>query len=350
MDRMVDLPGAGGGAGGRGWGRLWGPLRLLGGTVATLGCLYLALLLASLPDTEVPWWIIAMPLAVAATLTMAGVLGPLARRLAGERRPFTARERAALTVRERIDLVDNHRAMLIQSVTGLLLLGGLVFTAQGVIYTARTVEVAQQGQITDRYTKAVEQLGSATLQVRLGGVYALERLAEDSGRDAESVHDVLAAFVRDRAPGAGSADTADKPATDVQAVLTVLARRPTPNETVFRDGDGREYLDESDAQVIDLSGTRLRGAELGLVSGYLSANLLRANLAGADLTGANLTGALLRGADLSGATLTGADLRGADLRGVAGITEAQVRAAARTDRETRFGACLPEFTCWYRIR
>jgi hypothetical protein len=33
--------------------------------------------------------------------------------------------------------------------------------------------------VTDRYTKAIEQLGSDRLDVRIGGIYALERVARD---------------------------------------------------------------------------------------------------------------------------------------------------------------------------
>jgi hypothetical protein len=51
--------------------------------------------------------------------------------------------------------------------------------------------------VTDRYTKAVEQLGSDKLEVRIGGIYALERIACDSARDHPTVMDVLTAFIRE---------------------------------------------------------------------------------------------------------------------------------------------------------
>ena len=51
--------------------------------------------------------------------------------------------------------------------------------------------------MTDRYTKAIEQLGSDKLDVRIGGIYALERIARDSARDHPTVIEVLAAFVRE---------------------------------------------------------------------------------------------------------------------------------------------------------
>ncbi len=46
----------------------------------------------------------------------------------------------------------------------------------------RTVELTEQGQVTDRYAKAIEQLGSGRLDVCIGGIYALERIARDSPR------------------------------------------------------------------------------------------------------------------------------------------------------------------------
>ena len=45
--------------------------------------------------------------------------------------------------------------------------------AVGLAYTARTYRLSREGQLTDRYTKAVEQLGSDKIEVRLGGLYAL---------------------------------------------------------------------------------------------------------------------------------------------------------------------------------
>jgi hypothetical protein len=63
--------------------------------------------------------------------------------------------------------------------------------------TTRTLELTEQGHITERYTKAIEQLGSDKLDVRLGGIYALERLAIDSERDHPTVVEVLGAFVRE---------------------------------------------------------------------------------------------------------------------------------------------------------
>lgn len=101
----------------------------------------------------------------------------------------------------------------------------------GLIFTARTLHLSREGHVTDRFTKAVEQLGSAVIEVRLGGIYALERIMRDSAKDHSTVLEVLAAFVRERA----SAQNSITPTADVQAALTVLGRRPKRHEPFALD-------------------------------------------------------------------------------------------------------------------
>src|SRR5215218_5855243 len=79
-------------------------------------------------------------------------------------------------------------------------IAGLVFGAIRAHAAHVQARVAEQGHITDRFTKAVEQLGSDKLEVRLGGIYALERVARDSRRDHGPIMETLTAFVRENAP------------------------------------------------------------------------------------------------------------------------------------------------------
>lgn len=55
---------------------------------------------------------------------------------------------------------------------------------------------ATERRITDLYGKAVEQLGSDKAPVRLGGLYALERLAQDNPGQRQTIVDVLCAYLR----------------------------------------------------------------------------------------------------------------------------------------------------------
>jgi len=55
---------------------------------------------------------------------------------------------------------------------------------------------ATERRITELYTKAVEQLGSDKAAVRLGGLYALERLAQDNEGHRQTIVNVLCAYLR----------------------------------------------------------------------------------------------------------------------------------------------------------
>jgi hypothetical protein len=184
----------------------------------------------------------------------------------------------------------------------LLTLGAGLFAAAALVYTARNYTLSRESQVTDRYTKAIQQLGSNTIDVTIGGIYALERIARDSPRDHPTVMEVLAACIREHSREQWPSASSERPNTelperttrpDVQAALTVIGRRNARH----------------DRQGVDLGGADLTGANLG------HANLSRANLFGANLTGAYLTRANLTGAYLARANLTGATLHHADLTG-----------------------------------
>ncbi|MFP8941232.1 pentapeptide repeat-containing protein [Streptomyces fenghuangensis] len=165
--------------------------------------------------------------------------------------------------------------------------------------------LTREGQVTDRYNAAVGNIGDDALEVRLGGIYALQRIMEDSPRDQPSIVNVLSTYIRNHAkkPKQGT-DGPIGPPSDIQAAFTALGSRNP-------DHDGTARIDLRNANLfgVFLHDADLRGADL------TGANLFGANLFGADLFGANLFGADLRGADLTGANLFRADLRGADLRG-----------------------------------
>jgi hypothetical protein len=81
--------------------------------------------------------------------------------------------------------------------TQLLTLAAGTFAAGALLFTALNFRLARQGQVTNRYTDAITQLGSDKLDVRIGGIYALERIARDSARDHPTITEVLAAFIRE---------------------------------------------------------------------------------------------------------------------------------------------------------
>ena len=139
------------------------------------------------------------------------------------------------------------RGRLLTLGAGLFAAGALVFTALNFGLLRRTYELTEQGQVTDRYTKAVEQLGSDKLDVRVGGIYALERVARDSEKDHPTIMEVLVTFIREHSPEQWPVPKSeDVPLPermtrpDVQAALTVIGRRDTGRDNRPIDLQRRE--------------------------------------------------------------------------------------------------------------
>ena len=202
----------------------------------------------------------------------------------------------------RASLEDQYRRTLAQILGGLALLYGLYLTHRRIVATEENVRVAQEGQVTERFTRAIEQLGHQEMEIRLGGIYALERLAKDSEKDHSPIMEVLTAYVREKATKHGKyAKEAGKPTTDIQAILTVIGRRKPTDIKSLTD-------------FLDLSDTHLAGADLSLAN-LSGVSLFEADLSGASLNGADLSGVNLNLADLSLASLDKANLSGAKLFG-----------------------------------
>jgi uncharacterized protein YjbI with pentapeptide repeats len=218
----------------------------------------------------------------------------------------------------------------------------------------KNLKATEDKQVTERFSKSIEHLGNDKIDIRLGGIYALEQIAIDSPKYHWTIIEILSAFIREKYPiddksseekSPDKTKTHNKVTVDIQAALTVLGRRKIAQDPQGKKIDLRMVklpsveIHDADLSGADLSGANLSGANL---SGYLreanlreanlsgaylkeatnlfgfyreATNLFGANLSGANLSGANLGGAYLWKADLSGADLSGADLFGANLSG-----------------------------------
>jgi hypothetical protein len=221
-----------------------------------------------------------------------------------------------VAISERFDKENEARKTLAQVVGGLAVLITLYSTNQTLSLSQQQLRVAYDGQVTERFTKAVDQLGAtdtsgrARLEIRLGGIYALARIADDSPIDRSPIAEILTAYVRHNAPIPQASDDQDDPDTlaspsaDIQSVFTVLGRR-------------RWRSAEPAASVLNFSNSNLAG--IGLAKGHmegavlLSVRLDRADLRNANLTGVNLFDSYLTAIRLDSADLTNADLRGAHM-------------------------------------
>ena len=237
------------------------------------------------------------------------------------------------------ELENGARGTLVQIFGGVALILTFVATWVQIADTReaseQTLELTQSQQQSERYTTAVAQLGSPRLEIRLGGIYALQQVARESPRLQQPVAELMMAYLKrnhsvrqrnrkrfarvrlfNEAANAGvvvatACDTRlVRPEPDAQAAMSALYAVPRDARGAF------------DLSGVDLAGIRLVDPDFSGVE-MREAWLVEADLLGADFEDARLDGSdfrrtCLRGADMSRAHLHegpagGADLRGADL-------------------------------------
>jgi hypothetical protein len=278
--------------------------------------------------------------------------------------------------KDRVEAETEARKTLVQMALGIaVIIGGSHAWLQFQYHInerERELKAAQRTEMTERFAKAVEQLANERLAIRIGAIYALERIVEDAyvltGPSAESrrtqrnVVELLCAYIRERAPSRGLdtphkdgdltpsvgvlRDPVDPPPADIQTALTVIGRRRP-------DGDAPGARTWQPDRVVQLANTDLRRAYLP--NAFLrNADLRGAHLEGAYLSGANLESANLRGAYLAAvqgwftnferAVLEEAHLEGAFLKG------AKLRHVQLSDQHTKrlvlMGADLTGTSLW----
>ena len=254
------------------------------------------------------------------------------------------------------NLENQYRATLAQILGGIAVVIGIYFAwgnlkvAQSTFEsnqenTKRSLEVVQEGQITERFTRAVDQLGAIdqsgnpSVEIRLGGIYALERIANESKKDYWPIMEILTAYIRKNSSIKDQkVQERERVQFDIQAILSVIKKRNKPDNFIepcgldlqdtylCKTNLSNTYLEGADLTGADLTEAHLEGAHLtkydkteydydesGCISGY--SIIKEANLNWAHLRKAHLEGAYLRQAHLEGADLTEAHFEMTDFMG-----------------------------------
>lgn len=229
----------------------------------------------------------------------------------------------------------------------------LIKAGEQINLTREQLRITEQGNLTERFARAVEMLGSMrtekidgkeqtkpNLEVRLGGIYSLERLAKDSPDDRPQIVELLSAYIRENARHDGKKPVVERMiGIDVQAVLTVLGRM----EHRAKEKDTYPVLDLSNT---DLLGAFLPYAHLEFTHFY-KAHLDVTTFIETYLEGANFEGAHLKRTDFGGAHLEGAHFEGTDLSSAENLTQLQID-SAHGDEATILPPLLTRPTRWVK--
>ena len=259
----------------------------------------------------------------------------------------------------------------------------LPITMQRLRLTRLQTTTAEEGLITDRISKAVEGLGAEknvksvhetpryqvddkgkwrkddngkpvpalrpddipivdrevlersepNLEVRVGAIFALERIAQDSDRDHIQIMEILCSYVRSNSPAISSEKKPQpKPRTDIQSAMQVLGRRRPEKvriERAARNSDieagynldlSNSCFDGLDMSELNFKSAIFRGCQFR--NAYLRKTKLKnavveeCDLSGADLRKTKFQGARIWNSKLHGANLRGAEFHAASLRRV----------------------------------
>jgi len=238
-----------------------------------------------------------------------------------------AKERISLKT-ERLKLRNDVRTTLLQVITGLVLILGAYFTWNQVQDNQKALTVnlknsgeqlrlAQQTQATQSFGKAIDQLGSKQVEIRMGGLYALKGIADSSDAQRRNIADIFSAYIRIHSPW-------PPPKGSIYGATYPVANFP------------RMRSRAADVQIaLTLLGTLSdQAASLEIV--LRSVDLRAADLRGLHLEGVDLRESHLAAADLRDVHLEGSDLRGVDAYPMAGIDGTTYLTNAWQDKNTRW--------------
>lgn len=189
---------------------------------------------------------------------------------------------------------------------------GAPFVIWRAVVAQKQVNVAEQGQITDRLNKAVEGLGAEktvkdeygestkpNLEVRIGAIYALERIAQDSLRDHIQVMETLCAYVRNNV-------ISDNIGTrvDVQTALLVLDRRS--KKALAHERDRGYYLDlaECSFHTLTLSDSMFQNSRLDGTM-WTNCSFQSTSFSGADMTNCQFSECIIQNSHFKDAVMSG---------------------------------------------
>jgi Pentapeptide repeats (9 copies) len=199
-----------------------------------------------------------------------------------------------LTADQALKAKNDVRTTLVQALAGIAVAGGLVVTY-------RTYRLSKSQQVTQTYTKAIEQLGHTDAPVRLGALYSLEQLGQDNPDRRQTVVDVLCAYLRMPYTPPPAADPHNEASPAASADPLPVRRHDPQQELQVRKTAQRLLANHLHPP----SGTRAENAVHIRPSSQLAFwPGLSIDLAGATLVEFDLSRAIVQ-ADLRRATFTG---------------------------------------------
>jgi hypothetical protein len=81
---------------------------------------------------------------------------------------------------DQVKSINDARVAVLQVIGGSALLVGAYATWRRLQVNEEEIRATRDGQVTERFGRAIEHIGAAGTDVRIGGIYSLERIARNS--------------------------------------------------------------------------------------------------------------------------------------------------------------------------
>lgn len=144
--------------------------------------------------------------------------------------PRRQSRRWAIEGKELADLENSARSTVVQIVGGLALLPTFAATWAQITDTRtasnKTLGIAADQQVTERFTRAVEQLASAQVEIRIGGIYGLEGVARESAARRSAIAQILMSYLHQHHRKSDQTRRAVPAVTSITTRLESSACRP----------------------------------------------------------------------------------------------------------------------------
>ena len=186
----------------------------------------------------------------------------------------------------------------------ILLMAGIIgwyFLHRRMEAIEQSTQTAKQGLTVERLTRAIEQLDSEKISIRLVGIRSLEQIAETHEEERTKIIQILAARIREIAPPGPARKTEERHKhLDIEVAVEALANIAAPlsiNKYLF-----------CELQETNLSGLRFYGTDLSYFV----------------LTDVDFSNTYFSGVDFEGAFFNGVNISGIEFEEFYGLDQEQI--------------------------
>ena len=228
-----------------------------------------------------------------------------------------------------VEFVDKEtEATIISIVSGVIAIVGLILFYQRLKKQEEQIDLQRKQRTDDRFTTAVNLLGSSETSARTGAIYSLYHLSIEDKKYRKEVAQILCSHIRSKTNEPDyQKEHKDRPSNEIQSTIDLLLKDKDGNKGLYCQDFAKEnsfpkvnfeyaYLVkanfyEAQCQGADFNHAQCQGADFDYAQ-FQGATFIHAQCQGAKFNAAQCQGACFFKAQCQGADFFGAECHGVD--------------------------------------